>query len=55
MEQNKERKDTGNDLWKYEKLQQKSLTLLKIIAYITNIVVQSRSVSESDIAKFVGG
>ena len=39
MEQNKEQKSTGNDLWKYEELQQKSLTLLKIIAYFTDIVV----------------
>ena len=39
MEQHKKRKNTANDLLKYEELQLKSLTLLKIIAYITNDVV----------------
>ena len=39
MEQNKEQKNTGNDLWKYEELQHNYLTLLKIIAYFTNIIV----------------
>ena len=39
MEQNKEQKNTGNDLWKYEELQPKSLTLIKTIAFITNNVV----------------
>ena len=39
MERHKEQKNTANDLWKYEELQQKFLTLLKIIAYITNNVV----------------
>ena len=39
MEQNKEQKNTGNDLSKYEELQQTSLALLKINAHITNIVV----------------
>ena len=33
MEQHKEQKNTANDLRKYEELQQKSLTLLKTIAY----------------------
>ena len=36
MERHKEVKNTANDLWKYEELQQKFLTLLKIIAYTTN-------------------
>ena len=39
MELHKEQKNTANDLWKYEELQQKPLTILKIIVYITNNVV----------------
>ena len=51
MEKDKEQKNIGYDLWKFEELQQKSLALLKISAYFTNIVVQS--LSESNIAKSV--
>ena len=51
MEKDKEQKNIGYDLRKFEELQQKSLTLLKISAYFTNIVVQS--LSESNIAKSV--
>ena len=36
MEQNKKQSNTGNYFWKYEELQQKFLTLLKIIAYIAS-------------------
>ena len=39
MERHKEQKNSASDLWKYEELQQKSLKLLKIIAYIKNNVV----------------
>ena len=39
MERHKAQKSTANDLWKYEELQQKSLKLLKIIAYSTDGVV----------------
>ena len=38
MKQHKEQKNTANDLWKYDELRQKSLTLLKIIGYIKNNV-----------------
>ena len=34
MKRHKEQKNTTNDLWKYEEIQQKSLALLKITAYI---------------------
>ena len=52
MEWHKEQKNTVNDLLKYEE-QQKSLTLLKIIAYIINRLSISRLLSDSHIAKFV--
>ena len=53
MEQHKEQKNTANDLRKYEKLQQKSLALIEIVAYITDVVYIKGSLSESHIAKFV--
>ena len=53
MEQNKEQKNTGNYLWKYEELQQKSLTQLKALTTSQMSSSISNSLSESDMAKFL--
>ena len=54
MEQNKEQKNTGNYLWKYEELQQTSLTRLKALTTSQMSSSISNSLSESDMAKFFG-
>ena len=53
MEQNKEQKNTGNYLWKYEELQQTSLTRLKALTTSQMSSSISNSLSESDMAKFL--